>query len=132
MRIRDWSSDVCSSDLPVSAIAIDGKPLAKGAWSNPEGRMTIALGKTVPAGGKVSARITYAGTPHVAVRAPWDGGFVWAKTPGGQPWVATAVQMEGCDMRSEEHTSELQSLMRISYAVFCLKKKNKTTQQKHH
>src|SRR3546814_3265464 len=30
-------------------------------------------------------------------------------------------------MRSEEHTSELQSLMRISYAVFCLKKKNKTT-----
>src|SRR3546814_3651441 len=33
--------------------------------------------------------------------------------------------------RSEEHTSELQSLMRISYAVFCLKKKNKQTQQKH-
>src|SRR3546814_8087490 len=33
------------------------------------------------------------------------------------------------DRRSEEHTSELQSLMRISYAVFCLKKKNKTTQR---
>src|SRR3546814_19611380 len=98
MRIRDWSSDVCSSDLPVSAIAIDGKPLAKGAWSNPEGRMTIALGKTVPAGGKVSARITYAGTPHVAVRAPWDGGFVWATHPGAHPWFATAAQMEGCDM----------------------------------
>src|SRR3546814_8129258 len=32
------------------------------------------------------------------------------------------------DLRSEEHTSELQSLMRISYAVFCLKKKNKTHQ----
>src|SRR3546814_9244158 len=135
-------------------MASGGKPLAKGAWSNPEGRMTVARGKPVPAGGKVSARITYAGTPHVAVRAPWDGGFVWAKTPGGQPWVATAVQMEGCDMfwpcidyptyepdridlhitvpaglvapsngRSEEHTSELQSLMRISYAVFCLKQK---------
>src|SRR3546814_7086319 len=34
--------------------------------------------------------------------------------------------------RSEEHTSELQSLMRISYAVFCLKKKKKTTSPKHH
>src|SRR3546814_7629639 len=32
-----------------------------------------------------------------------------------------------CEQRSEEHTSELQSLMRISYAVFCLKKKNSTT-----
>src|SRR3546814_4670400 len=35
-------------------------------------------------------------------------------------------------VRSEEHTSELQSLMRISYAVFCLKKKNNTHQQTHH
>ncbi|HVJ00047.1 MAG TPA: M1 family metallopeptidase [Sphingomonas sp.] len=85
-------------NLPVSAVSIDGKPLAKAAWSNPEGRMTIDLGKTVPAGGKVAATITYAGTPHVAVRAPWDGGFVWSETPDGRPWVATAVQMEGCDM----------------------------------
>src|SRR3546814_2796959 len=37
---------------------------------------------------------------------------------------AHAPAVEGFDMRSEEHTSELQSLMRISYAVFCLKKKN--------
>src|SRR3546814_7374583 len=35
--------------------------------------------------------------------------------------------LQGKDMRSEEHTSELQSLMRISYAVFCLKKKTKET-----
>src|SRR3546814_4207852 len=37
----------------------------------------------------------------------------------------------GCSIRSEEHTSELQSLMRISYAVFCLKKKNKTKNKYH-
>src|SRR3546814_8969536 len=37
-----------------------------------------------------------------------------------------------CPVRSEEHTSELQSLMRISYAVFCLKKKNNTTTQTKH
>lgn len=85
-------------NLAVSAVAIDGKPLKVGAWANPEGRMTIQLGKTVAKGAKVTAKITYGGTPHVAVRAPWDGGFVWSKTKDGQPWVATAVQGEGCDM----------------------------------
>lgn len=85
-------------NLPVTAVSIDGRALKPGSWRNPEGRMTIALGKTVPAGRTVTAAITYGGTPHVAVRAPWDGGFVWSTTPGGQPWVATAVQMEGCDM----------------------------------
>src|SRR3546814_3487310 len=39
-------------------------------------------------------------------------------------------KLDGVTARSEEHTSELQSLMRISYAVFCLKKKNKTTTHK--
>src|SRR3546814_4001788 len=43
---------------------------------------------------------------------------------------ATIVDMTGLAQRSEEHTSELQSLMRISYAVFCLKKKKKTTYTK--
>src|SRR3546814_5966744 len=48
-----------------------------------------------------------------------------AKKPGmtPRPWKVD------CPCRSEEHTSELQSLMRISYAVFCLKKNNKTTKQ---
>lgn len=85
-------------NLPISAISIDGQPLKPTAWSNPEGRVTIKLPRMVAAGRPVTAAIRYAGTPHVAVRAPWDGGFVWAKTPAGAPWVATAVQMEGCDL----------------------------------
>src|SRR3546814_8596856 len=48
---------------------------------------------------------------------------------GDQLTVATSWAFD--DLRSEEHTSELQSLMRISYAVFCLKNKNTTTTQKH-
>src|SRR3546814_10519599 len=48
---------------------------------------------------------------------------------------ALAAELEDCrhqaDRRSEEHTSELQSLMRISYAVFCLKKKKNITQKEH-
>src|SRR3546814_4272102 len=45
----------------------------------------------------------------------------------GGRWISTVATMPSWVTRSEEHTSELQSLMRISYAVFCLKKKNKTT-----
>ncbi|RHW17052.1 M1 family peptidase [Sphingomonas gilva] len=85
-------------NLPVTAIAIDGRDLPKTAWSNPQGQLTIRLPRRISAGGKVSARITYGGTPHVAIRAPWDGGFVWAKTPQGAPWIATAVQGAGCDL----------------------------------
>lgn len=85
-------------NLPVSAVAIDGRDLAPAAWRNPDGRLTIDLPRPVAAGGKLSARIRYGGRPHVAVRAPWDGGFVWAKTPSGKPWVATAVQGYGCDL----------------------------------
>src|SRR3546814_5668104 len=44
---------------------------------------------------------------------------------------ALAATLRSPDIRSEEHTSELQSLMRISYAVFCLKKKKKTTNNTH-
>ncbi|WP_066793990.1 M1 family metallopeptidase [Sphingomonas soli] len=85
-------------NLPVSAVSIDGKALKAGAWSNPEGRMTIRLGKTIGAGKTVTATIAYGGTPHIAVRPPWDGGWTWSKTPDGKPWVATSVQMEGCDL----------------------------------
>ncbi len=42
--------------------------------------------------------IRYHGQPREAIRAPWDGGFVWSTTPGGQPWIATALQGEGCDL----------------------------------
>src|SRR3546814_3456981 len=49
------------------------------------------------------------------------GGWIGALVAGGATWLAATY------LRSEEHTSELQSLMRISYAVFCLKKKTTTT-----
>jgi aminopeptidase N len=85
-------------NLPVSAIAIDGVPLAPTAWSNPEGRLTITLPKPVAAGGNVTAKITYGGTPHVAVKAPWDDGMVWSKTPDGRTWFATTAEGYGCDL----------------------------------
>ena len=86
------------SGLPIDAIAIDGQALPASAWSNPDGRLTITLPAPLAAGARVKVRVQYHGAPHVAKKAPWDGGFVWSKTVDGQPWVASAVQGEGCDL----------------------------------
>ncbi|RUL73151.1 M1 family metallopeptidase [Dyella choica] len=85
-------------NLPISAIELDGKPLASTAWSNPEGHLRIQLPGTLKAGAQVSATVHYGGSPHVAKKAPWDGGFVWSRTKDGQPWVGSAVEGEGCDL----------------------------------
>lgn len=85
-------------NLPVSAISVDGQALPASAWSNPEGRLRIQLPHAVAKGGQVSVTIAYGGKPHVAKRAPWDGGFVWSHTKDGQPWVGSAVEGEGCDL----------------------------------
>ncbi len=85
-------------NLNIRSIEVDGVALASGTWSNPDGRLFIPLPKPLAAGETTTVRIRYRGKPHVAKRAPWDGGFVWAKTPDKQPWIATAVQGEGCDL----------------------------------
>src|SRR3546814_5767162 len=119
MRISDWSSDVCSSDL-----AGPGEHVAAGADRPDVG--AAAVGLTQPAR-------KAAGIDGVHLEAAADHHGV-ARL--GSRQVAAHVQLDpvgGGDRltvhgrqgpRSEEHTSELQSLMRISYAVFCLKKKN--------
>src|SRR3546814_7537926 len=114
MRISDWSSDVCSSDLrptrPGTQDPFMTRRIARGSLD----RRTI-----------VAERIRVAGRNIIIVRAivPTEG-MVTICHHGTVAALATRA-------RSEEHTSELQSLMRISYAVFCLKKKTTTTQKKH-
>lgn len=82
----------------ISAVEIDGQPVAASQWRNPEGRMSVDLPRPLAAGASTVLRIVYAGSPHRAARAPWDGGFVWATAPSGEPWIATAVEGEGCDL----------------------------------
>src|SRR3546814_5919480 len=96
MRISDWSSDVCSSDL-CGARDVPG----------PRGSVELAdkLGRQAKA--VFLARCHHSSTPL-----------------SGSSAAFRAVRL--IKRRSEEHTSELQSLMRISYAVFCLKKKKNT------
>src|SRR3546814_6388674 len=114
MRISDWSSDVCSSDLPK-------KPVA--------GVETIEINLTsdddvATAMAEVRQRVGNRIASVIHLAAYYD-------TTGEENPKYDAVTVQGTrrlldqlKMRSEEHTSELQSLMRISYAVFCLKKKN--------
>ncbi len=85
-------------NLPIDAIEVDGQPLPAARWRNPEGRLAIDLPRRLEPGKQVTIRVRYHGQPHVAKKAPWDGGFVWSTTPDGQPWVASAVEGEGCDL----------------------------------
>ena len=62
------------------------------------GKLWMCLNRLMPAETRLVAAIDYEGRPREAVRPPWDGGFVWSKTKGGQPWIATAVQVEGADL----------------------------------
>ncbi|MDP5134119.1 MAG: M1 family metallopeptidase [Paraglaciecola sp.] len=83
------------------------------------GILTIALGQNIKAGSKVNVAVYYEGKPHVALNAPWLGGFVWSETEAGLPWIATAVQGEGCDLfwPCKDHFSDKADTMRIRLTV---------------
>ena len=85
-------------NLPVDGASVDGVALAPSAISNPDGRLYLTLPAPLPAGARTTVRIQYHGTPLVAKHPPWDGAFTWSHTADGQPWIATTVEGEGCDM----------------------------------
>src|SRR3546814_3897773 len=101
MRISDWSSDVCSSDLAIGA-----------------GRRVDQLTRTVRAD-------VVEGLELIRRGADDDDRIATDLVGEKITDVRNLLDTAGVLPRSEEHTSELQSLMRISYAVFCLKKKKK-------
>src|SRR3546814_2092130 len=124
MRISDWSSDVCSSDL---ILLRDGDEGLEVLMVERTGSASYAAGKFVFPGGTVDAADAGHAGPEAALRVAAiretyeECGLLLADpvpvTVAPAPDFATLLQSAG---RSEEHTSELQSLMRISYAVFCL------------
>ena len=79
----------------VPQVSDDGRDAA---FQRDHGVITVSLPTRAESGDEIEIAVRYSGRPHVARLAPWDGGFVWAKTEGGQPWIATAVQGEGCDL----------------------------------
>ncbi|WP_309627976.1 M1 family metallopeptidase [Brevundimonas sp.] len=94
-----WMQVELDTVFSIDSIAVDGVDLYRDDnWRNDEGRLAIHLGRDLEPGQSVRIRIAYSGQPRVAPRAPWSGGFVWSTTPTGEPWIATAVQGEGCDI----------------------------------
>src|SRR3546814_2434636 len=125
MRISDWSSDVCSSDLAVHALGQrrDEVPGAGRFQRLPRLRLAQA---------RIAQR--HVGEHAVVEQDEFLGHVADHAAPGLEVDLAErhAIHQDAPGLRlveaeqqvrSEEHTSELQSLMRISYAVFCLKKK---------
>src|SRR3546814_2097118 len=111
LRISDWSSDVCSSDLQpgFARFGIDAKKPASMGLPMPGGHQKCP--PPVHASDGAARRIAHQ-----------------------EQFFSRRIRCESgrCQVRSEEHTSELQSLMRISYAVFCLKKKKCKTLPHNH
>src|SRR3546814_6254251 len=144
MRISDWSSDVCSSDLALACsepdygyghrvyAGDDPAPFDRyhdqrtGAHPRSAGAQARARHHPRSKAGDRADEISdrrYRQERRACERAPAEGGGAMKRLiPSALPIVSAALALSACNQnRSEEHTSELQSLMRISYAVFCLK-----------
>src|SRR3546814_2177152 len=134
MRISDWLSDVCSSDLAPTDLLI-GVPTLAGLDKR---GVAVEISVIGTAGrsleiDSVSGDITVAGAPRKAdiesvsgdLKLTLNSADVEAQSVSGSINLRGRLdgRVEAETVRSEEHTSELQSLMRISYAVFCLNKK---------
>src|SRR3546814_8425848 len=155
MRISDWSSDVCSSDLPIRELenvedtlrpvvvieqhALRGavEVLVLTALERPEKSNKAHDAEAERNRDQIGEHAHWvasrAAAPCRRTRVPFVAGRYLAPMPRLSRVALATTRIEEADIanaatsgvtRSEEHTSELQSLMRISYAVFCLKKKN--------
>src|SRR3546814_5954699 len=116
MRISDWSSDVCSSDLPHRRVSIK----ASGTQNAAQTGRTYESNRSKPSRPQSPC---HRGRPHMNQKTAQK------RIPFESAKCHPALTPRPANDRSEENTSELQSLMRISYAVFCLKKQ---LYSKHH
>ncbi|WP_299074566.1 M1 family aminopeptidase [uncultured Paraglaciecola sp.] len=104
------------SRFDISQILVD-EQMAK--YDRLGGVITIQLPSAKVVGDIVNVAVHYAGKPHIALNAPWSGGFVWSETENGTPWIATAVQGEGCDLfwPCKDHFADKADTMEISLTV---------------
>src|SRR3546814_5431468 len=127
MRISDWSSDVCSSDL-AQGLAYDVQSMdATFARLYPEQYAATISGDRMAQDARERWKNTLDGL-HTAMRMQAQVSQNLAQDESALADLVSQSQsatgaLQAQQARSEEHTSELQSLMRISYAVFCLNKK---------
>lgn len=98
---------------------IKGKFQSNLEYARTEKQIFIKLPKLAKRGETVEILVAYGGKPRVAPRPPWVGGFMWEKTKGGQPWIATAVQMDGADLwfPVKDHPSDKADTTALHFTV---------------
>src|SRR3546814_7126058 len=132
MRISDWSSDVCSSDLvlPAQCLYIIDRRTQPDRLDDRRCAGLEAVRRILECRLLLGDGRDHVPPAHVGRHGRQQGALAVEHADSGRaihlvPSEGVEIGVE-CLHRSEEHTSELQSLMRISYAVFCLKKKKIT------
>src|SRR3546814_9177574 len=129
MRISDWSSDVCSSDLRRVIRSVEREP--DGTWIIAADHLDKAAAfearqrRDRPVTIETLSAVSLDRLPHTDA-ATWPDKELVAGAPEPIRDAGFGREVRAAQ-RSEEHTSELQSLMLTSYAVFCLKKKKQQT-----
>src|SRR3546814_2938506 len=123
MRISDWSSDVCSSDLRAEIRGAERRRPRRLGQADEEARSQGRPHRRTRHPAHQEPEAARRVLEHLVRRRLYRRGPAAGRTRLGHPRELDAEEREEAQERSEEHTSELQSLMRISYAVFCLKKK---------
>lgn len=98
--VQPINAFVLDLDKPfnVSDVLLIGDGETKLKFERKGGKIWSYFPMTKQAGETVSVKVVYAGVPVVAPRPPWVGGFMWEKTAGGSPWIATAFQNDGADV----------------------------------
>src|SRR3546814_5064629 len=124
MRIRDWSSDVCSSYLlfdPEALLDLTDGPGITVFAADSRLQMVKAAADVRDFLGRFPALGAHFDHCVIDTGPKWDELTLSAMAVADAVIAPVQVAEDSIECRSEEHTSELQSLMRISYAVFCLK-----------
>ena len=102
--------------LSIRSVSMASKPLA---YRRRGGEVWIAFPYMKQPGEAVTVAVAYGGRPRIAPRPPWTGGFTWARTPGGAPWIATTCQGEGADVwwPVKDHVSDKPDSMALHIRV---------------
>src|SRR3546814_7966811 len=128
MRISDWSSDVCSSDLLRNKVGTMGDMAKEPSMED----ILSSIKRIIAEESETAATAAVSGIARKSRAKPALSDDIIGGNASTEPLdndePDEVLELTDLELRSEEHTSELQSLMSIEYAVFCLKKNTHTIQ----
>jgi len=119
-------SAIATAEAPRIALDLDDHLQVRGVtgsreldWNFTDRRIWVDFAAPLHAGESFDVTVAYGGEPRVAPNPPWDGGFTWAETADGRPWIATSCQGEGADLwwPCKDHPSDKPNGMDLDITV---------------